>query len=366
MKTYFSKRSPISSSLTSNLSASSCSSVKHLKQKEDRHIVMLCTDMTTKTSKHIIDAAIALTYYDLKITMITCKYNKKLYSHLKKIQVVVLNPTIPETVFGTLKNLCYLLRSAYAALWTIMWCPVPFPIMIICETDPIVLPILYIKNFRLAYYQYCFSAITRNTPVKSTVLNTDYFTKQCISFADAILIPNNQYKSIFKRSYTNVDINPVVLYPYLSTAHVENQEVCSIYSYFPFMTHNSCIFLVLGHYDERSNFELAVRAFEHLILITQEDKKKNLYLIVYGHYSKNLNEERNYFKKIKQIVNSSRSAQQFILLEYAAVYEKLSLIYGCTVLLHTTIDEIFNRHILEAMFMKKAIIASRTGKVVSF
>lgn len=327
-------------------------------------VLILCTDFSNKSStRHVLDAARTLSAYNYNVTIITTNSGKR-EKLLRNVVVKEVGRFIPEDFLGAYRSFFYALRSAYLAFRVLRTSFPREPVMILCESSPIVLPILYSTGIKTAYFQFLFNMLESNPKMSEARINTGLVPKLCLPYANYILLPNKSFKFIYRNSFRNLKSKLYVLYPFLHNKKSNNKQDISFESY---SLPNTCyksesiIFLTLGEYDERSNFDLAIQSFEYLLSLTDDRVKSNLFLILSGHCYKNSCEHLKYYEKIYNMVQKTRRPDQIILLKHLSMKQKKHIINMSSVLLHTTLDEIFSTRVLEAMSLAKSVIASNTG-----
>lgn len=357
-------KEPTHIQLARHVSSSSQKSIKFIlppKRPKDT-VIVLCTDLSNKAyARHVVDAAKALDIYGYNVILVTNTY--KPYRSLKKIKIVEVGTWLPRSFLGYFRNLCYILRSAYVAYWLSV-CGPHNPTMVFCEAHKIVLPILNWGEFKVAYFQYLYGDVNQGK-IKQVSIKSSWLSRLCLPFANAVLVPSKQYKEIFEKAYKDLHFNPIIMYPYIHTRSLEKATFEDLYKkqIVPGECYNTAntIFLVIGEYLDRSNFELAVKAFEYLMTVVDKIIKPTIYLIVAGYNSTFTKSNLAYYEKIKKMVKMSRCSKHCVLLRKTSMAEKKTLIELSSALVHTPADEIYNKNILEAMSMGKPVIATNSG-----
>lgn len=205
----------------------------------------------------------------------------------------------------------------------------------------------------------------------SNLKNADFFSERmsitttlmnakCLRHADAVITQSTCLDEVFQGSYPRVkstlkQINPLV------DCGLWLQEPIDIHRIIPDLLNDSNLFVVFGSYMKRSNFRLALDAFEQLLLLLDNDIKGKVHLAVAGICSENSLEQKFYYNELTETTKEKYFASQITFLRQLPTIHKRTLIERSIGVLYPAKHDPFPETIIAAMCLKRPIITTNTG-----
>lgn len=241
----------------------------------------------------------------------------------------------------------------------VLFPPKPRPEIVILDTHPIALLILgklssytifYVDHMPLLKDVTSFTSYVKITP--------SLFALMWLKYAQEIIVQSECLANIFRRSYPNIQKNVKVLCPCVDIGTWTSEPI-DINRIIRDLPEEYILFSVFGRYNKRSNFNLALDAFEYLLLLLDENQRSKVYLVIAGHTK--TAEEVKCYTEILELVKSKMYANQVTFLRQMPVIHKKTILSKSTAVLHTAQYEVFPGIIPAAMNLGVPIIATNTG-----
>jgi alpha-1,3/alpha-1,6-mannosyltransferase len=181
--------------------------------------------------------------------------------------------------------------------------------------------------------------------------------------ADVVLVNSKFTSNIFHDTFKSLgSISPGVLYPSLNFSSfdrdVSNEPPLSLFNQ---DDAPPVVFLSINRYERKKNLSLAVTAFENVLGSLEESERERVHLILAGGYDERVTENKEYYNELKELVDQSAMNDKVTFVRSFSDIEKIQLLTMCSVLLYTPSNEHFGICPLEAMYMRRPVIAVCNG-----
>ncbi|GLV35922.1 ALG2 alpha-13/16-mannosyltransferase [Carabus blaptoides fortunei] len=263
------------------------------------NIIFLCTDLTDRGKcKHIVDAALALKACGHKITIVTCAYLDNVYNQdLSEIKFIL----------------------------------------------------------------YKFDMAQQHRPASDVRFLNTWFLKSSLQNADEILVPNKIFSGIYQRFCSPEKPHLMVCQPHIDVRQLKSEKLITMQEILENIREASYIYLVLGEYHKTSNFELIIEAFHMLLLNLHHNVHNKLHLVISGHCSRSNRHHAQYYRYLQRKVHDHRLLDRVTFSRRLDKCHKKTLMTNAIAILDPAVDVLFNRYLLEAMALRRPIIATDTG-----
>jgi alpha-1,3/alpha-1,6-mannosyltransferase len=180
-----------------------------------------------------------------------------------------------------------------------------------------------------------------------------------MGYASTLLVNSNFTKSVFKKTFpTLTHLEPKVLYPSINLEIFKNVKEQSL-EFIPDSART--VFLSLNRYERKKKVELAIKILVELKEKLEPVNWKGVHLIIAGGYDKRIIENVEYFEELVLLAERNSVGGHITFLRSVSHSTKFALFKSCDCLLYTPDEEHFGIGPLEAMLMKKMVIAKNSG-----
>lgn len=179
--------------------------------------------------------------------------------------------------------------------------------------------------------------------------------------ADVILVNSKFTCGVFKRTFKSLQVTPDVLYPSLNTKTfdetVASEEDASRLD----LADTAIVYLSINRFERKKNITLALKAFKQLEQQLSKSEWERCHLILAGGYDLRVVENVEYFNELTQLADELKLSTKCSFLRSPNDRFKHWLLQRCDALLYTPSNEHFGIVPLEAMYMRKPVIACNSG-----
>lgn len=320
----------------------------------------------------VVDAALALQNSGHSVQFLTNHHDPKhCFEETRDgtLKVQTVGDWLPRSIFNKFTAACAYLRMIYATLYTafVLSRQEQFDVIFV-DSISIGIPFLKFAAGSPKIIFYCHFPDMLMAPQKGSTLRKWYrwplnwaeeFTT---GKADSILVNSKFTRRVFKETFRSIAVMPSVLYPSLNTKYFDSTTVdmdpdangLKIRS-------DSIVFLSINRFERKKNIPLALRAFKELEKHLSKSSFDRCHLILAGGYDKRVNENVEHFDELDRLANELDVKQQCTLLRSPGDKFKLWLFKRCDALVYTPSNEHFGITPIEAMYMKKPVIACNSG-----
>lgn len=247
------------------------------------------------------------------------------------------------------------------SLRMIFFPPKPRPKVVILDINPVALLLLglfsnystyFVEHFTSLKDIECFTSHMKITPPLLSAWGMKYATE--------ILLQTECMACIFRRSYPGVLKDIKVFTPYVDKG-IWDEECIDINRIIPDLPKDCILFSVFGRYCKRSNFRLALSAFEHLLsMLSDKPSEVSKIHIVFAGHTKTI-AEKVYYTEIIEMTKEKHFASQVTFLRQVPVVHKKTLICKSRAVIHPTKYDVFTGPLIAAMYLGTTVIATNTG-----
>lgn len=245
------------------------------------------------------------------------------------------------------------------ALKMIFLPPPPRPTVVILDTHTIALLLLGVFSQYTTFYVDHFEALKEIKSYTSYIkITPSLLSALWMKYANEIIVQTECISNIFRRSYPNIRKDVKIFVPSVDTG-IWSEEIIDINRIIPDLPKNYLLFCVFGRYCKKSNFRLAVNAFEQLLMIAEEEFKSKVHLVFAGH-AKTL-DERVYYTEIIELIKEKPFANQVTFLRRLPFVHKKTIIAKSIAVLYPAKYDVYPGPITLAMCLGTPVIATNTG-----
>lgn len=313
----------------------------------------------------ILDAALALKQLGYQITIFTSHHDQNhCFEETKngELSVTTAGEWIPRSTFGRFKAFWAYLRMIYLSLYVIFNYKYD---LVIC--DQISAGIPFFRLFKQKCLFYChfpdLLLTDRKTLLKSIYrYPIDSFEEWTTGLASTVLVNSlftaEKFYKTFK-SLNNVTVK--VLYPTIKFDIFDKKMVADLDIK---LNNVETLFLSINRFERKKNLDLAIKSLKKLYDISNLNDKKarsTIHLILCGGFDPINKENIEYFDELIQTASKLDIEQNVTVLKSPSDDEKQSLLHSCTAVIYTPENEHFGIVPLEAMYMKRPVIAANSG-----
>jgi len=313
----------------------------------------------------VVDAAVALQEKGHGVSMVTSHHDS---SHCFKetsdgtLKVSSVGDWLPRSIFGRCYALCAYVRMIYAALYLVVFSDVEYDV-VFCDQISACIPMLRLLS-RAKVLFYCHFPDQLLTQRDSTLkylyrLPIDWLEEISTGLAHVVVVNSKFTKSIFRKTFPTLkSIEPEVLYPSLVFTNFLKPVDPPIKDLLPAY---QTLFLSINRFERKKNLGLALESLAYLKTQLSSDRFANIHMVVAGGYDNANLENKEHYLELQRLVCDLELDQKVTFLRSFSDSDKVNLLEACTCLLYTPSNEHFGIVPIEAMFMRRPVIAVKSG-----
>lgn len=319
----------------------------------------------------VVDAALALKNRGHNVHILTNHHD---LSHCfeetrnGQLKVEVVGDWIPRSLFNRFIAACAYIRMLYATFYaTFVLTKNENYDVIFVDSISIGIPILkFAKNSPKIIF-YCHYPDLLMAPQDGGILRSFYrwpinlLEEFTTGKADDILVNSKFTRGVFKKTFRSIQVMPKVLYPSLNTKYFDETPTAVEDGDRLDLPSDATIFLSINRFERKKNILLALTAFKDLEKNLPKSDYDRCHLILAGGYDTRVTENVDYFNEIARRADDLKLSAKVSLLRSPSDRFKLWLLKRCDALIYTPENEHFGIVPLEAMYMRKPVIACNSG-----
>ncbi|KAI1285472.1 Alpha-1,3/1,6-mannosyltransferase ALG2 [Halotydeus destructor] len=325
----------------------------------------------------VVDAGLALKQLGHHVHFLTCHHDvEHCFKETKdgSLDVTVVGDWFPRSFFGRCFALCAYLRMVIAAIYLLISAPIDGDLgdhdILICDQISAPIPLLkWMSSFRngrtpkiIFYCHFPDMLLTKRESLLKTVYRKplDWLEEWTTGAADVILVNSNFTAGVFRKTFTSLAEKPLqVLYP-----------TCNFSLFDRPLTENvnlnisgvSAVFLSINRYERKKNLNLALEAASLVLKkLKSNGSSKSLHLIIAGGYDDRVLENAAHYQELVVLASELGISDHISFLKSPSDATKHTLLHNCTAVLYTPENEHFGIVPLEAMYMRRPVIACNSG-----
>lgn len=254
------------------------------------------------------------------------------------------------------------LRMIYVAVYLIFFTRRHFDV-IFCDQISACIPVLRWSKAKIVFYcHFPDQLLTGRSSFLKRLYRwpIDALEERTTGMADVVLVNSGFTSSVFHRTFRSLrHMKPSILYPSLNFSSFDRTPI-KLAGVIPEGVET--VFLSINRYERKKNLSLAIKAFSKMLEshCGGEDPGK-VHLIMAGGYDERVVENKEYHTELTQLAKQLRIQEKVTFLCSFSDDEKVVLLHRCTALIYTPANEHFGICPLEAMYMKKPVIAVNSG-----
>lgn len=253
----------------------------------------------------------------------------------------------------------WLLKAILMAMRLIFLPPTPPPNLVILDTHPFTLFLLNkFSRYKTIYLKHCYD-VKHMASQPDFTITSDLCSARCLCYANKIVVLNRCLGDLFKKSYPKIKNELIYLSPSVDSVLWKEGKI-DINRIVPDLPENPLMFVSFGQYTRDSNFTLAIKSFENLLLLLDNALKQRLHLVI-GGTCRNDPEQIAYYNELRQISKGKHYASQISFLKETPIAHKKTLIEKSLGVLFPAVNDLFPENILAAMRLGRPIISTNTG-----
>lgn len=319
----------------------------------------------------VVDAALALKSRGHSVHLLTNHHDSNhCFEETRngQLEVETVGDWWPRTIFQRFTAACAYIRMIYATLYaTFVLCRRETFDVIFVDSISVGIPILKFANGAPKIIFYCHYPDLLMAPQDGCFLRQFYrwpinaLEEYTTGKADVILVNSKFTRGVFKRTFRSLPQTPSVLYPSLNTNYFDETPVAYDEAERLDLPAGAIVFLSINRFERKKNIPLALAAFKKLEDLLPKSDFEKCYLILAGGYDTRVSENVDHFNEITSKADLLKISTRCSFLRSPSDRFKLWLLKRCNALIYTPSDEHFGIVPLEAMYMRKPVIACNSG-----
>lgn len=333
----------------------------------------MCLDLGVGGAERLlIDAALALQNLGHFVQILTNHHDP---SHCFEetqngtLNVETVGDWLPRSIFNKFTAACAYIRMLYATFYAVFFLSrqenfdvifvdcisIGVPILKLAQGSPKIIFYCHFPDVLLAsqtgnpfrqFYRYPIDSIEEFTTRK----------------ADVILVNSKFTRRVFKETFKTISVMPSILYPSLNTKYFDETIVTDADAGDQLnLRDDSIVFLSINRFERKKNIPLALKAFKRLEKIVSKADYERCHLILAGGYDKRVRENIEHFEELSHLAEELNIVEKCTLLRSPSDRSKLWLIQRSDALIYTPSNEHFGIVPIEAMYLRKPVIACNSG-----
>ncbi|XP_028411562.1 alpha-1,3/1,6-mannosyltransferase ALG2-like [Dendronephthya gigantea] len=314
----------------------------------------------------VVDAALALKTRSHKVHIFTAHYDPSHCFHETKdgsIPVTCIGDWLPRHLFGYFYALFAYIRMIYVAFYLVMFSKYQADV-VFCDQISACIPVLKLSKAKIVFYcHFPDQLLTKRQSFAKKLYRAplDWLEEKTTGMANCILVNSNFTARTFFRTFTSLtNTNPRVLYPSLNFK-AYNQGIDSEDNIEGVPATAKHIFLSINRFERKKNLQLALEAFAILKDKISLEKWKKTHLVMAGGYDERIAENKEHFIELVNFSKENNLTDHVTFIRSFSDQEKLALFVRCLCLIYTPTNEHFGIVPIEAMYMRRPVIAVNTG-----
>jgi len=334
---------------------------------KQRKVIFIHPDMGIGGAERwVVETAMALLQKGYTVKIYTASWDpNRCFPETKDGTLEIVKPHflgIPRTILGKFQAICALWRCFLLTIW-MLWREERRETSLVI-VDAVSSPLLVLKLFGIPSFFYCHfpDLLLAKRENRSFLYNCyrnwmDKIEEYTLSLAQKIVVNSNFTAQVFQRTFPKLAKKGSisVLYPCIAvnlTAAFEAQH----------QTPTTTI-VSLNRFEWKKHVDLLIYAVAYIRDAQLLDKEQwnNLSVVIAGGYDPRIDENVACLQHLESLVQQLDLKDKFEFLVNISDQSRQSLLSKCKMVVYTPVNEHFGIVPLEAMAMKKPVIACNSG-----
>jgi len=313
----------------------------------------------------IVDSAMALKKANHSVTIFTSHHDQNhcFPETRNELEIIVAGDWLPRSLFGRCKAAFAYLRMIYLTLYFILYYKDVYDIVIcdIISVGHIFLNLIGQKS--IFYCHFPDQLLTKKESFIKKVYRypIDWLEEQGIAKANVTLVNSLFTKEIFHHTFKSLPKEPQVIYPTVNFSLFDKKMTGTLNIQ---LSHVETLFLSINRYERKKNLNLAIEALKELYdanNLTDSKSRSSIHLIMAGGYDSLNTENIEHFEELRKLACKLNIEKHVTFLKSPSDEQKQLLLHSCTAVIYTPENEHFGIVPLEAMYMRRPVIATNSG-----
>lgn len=253
------------------------------------------------------------------------------------------------------------LRMIYVAIYLVFFSGKKFDV-IVCDQISACIPVLKWSGAKVLFYcHFPDQLLTKRQNWLKKIYRwpIDRLEESTTGKADQVLVNSRFTAHVFHSTFKSLaHIHPMVLYPSLNFSAFD-QSPSDLGDTLPPQV--EYMFLSINRYERKKNLCLAIEAFSTLVENIDSLEQPKVHLVMAGGYDERVVENKEHYLELRRMVGELKISDKVTFLRSFTDQQKVALLARCTSLIYTPSNEHFGICPLEAMFMRRPVIAVNNG-----
>ena len=323
----------------------------------------------------VVDAALGLKSKGHAVEFFTAHHDPNhCFSETKDgtLRVTAVGDWLPRSCCGKGYALWAYLRMIYVAVYLVFFMLFSnredrFDV-IICDQISACLPILKLTRSKLLFYcHFPDMLLTKRQTVLKKLYRwpIDKLEEKTTGMAQVVLVNSKFTRTTFHSTFRSLShVNPEVLYPSLNFSafdiKLSDKEVSEeLADLFPSSV--TCLFLSINRFERKKALPLAIEAFAKFLEDVSPKNWKKVHLVLAGGYDERVLENKEHYLELRGLAEKLNIGDHVSFIRSFTDRQKVCLLQRCRALIYTPSNEHFGICPLEGMYMKRPVIAARSG-----
>ncbi|GJD08727.1 Alpha-1,3/1,6-mannosyltransferase ALG2 [Galdieria sulphuraria] len=309
----------------------------------------------------LVDAAMAVLQKGHDVKIYTASWDpNRCFPETKDGSLKIVKPPfmiIPRTIFGKFQAICALVRCFLLTIWLLFVEPTPDVVIVDAVSSPLVLLTLF--GIPSLFYCHFPDLLLAKRENRSCLYHSyrrwmDKMEEYTLSLAQRIVVNSHFTAQVFQDTFPELAKKSAiaVLYPCIAVEPYVRLDSLS-----------STTIVSLNRFETKKHVDLLIHAIAY-IRDTQKltnEQWIDLVVVIAGGYDTRVDENVTCLQHLRSLVEHLDLTSKVEFLLNISDEERRSLLSSCKMVVYTPIDEHFGIVPLEAMAMKKPVIAHNSG-----
>ncbi|XP_065184200.1 alpha-1,3/1,6-mannosyltransferase ALG2-like [Sycon ciliatum] len=313
----------------------------------------------------VVDAALAAQSSGHEVTIYTSHHDPE---HCFKetmdgtLKVVAVGDWLPRRILGKLYALCAIVRMIYVSIYAALFGGM-LDVIIVDQVSACIPILKALCRGRILFYcHFPDLLLTQRTSIFKRLYRfpLDLLEEITTGLADSTMVNSGFTAQTFASTFRILNTacaKPTVLYPSLNFTAFDRTPI-SVDDIVP----KGCkVFLSINRYERKKNLALALKALAAVRDTLSEKEFSRVHLVMAGGYDSRVVENVEHFDELVALAKELRLESSVTFRRSFSDDEKVGLLHRCMALIYTPANEHFGIVPVEAMYMRRPVIACNSG-----